>query len=643
VCIAGSILGLLAAAGGAVIYNSRAPSPATTKIRVAVGGDDSDESRIVNPGYLGIEACAACHAERVAEFRETNHSRTFRVPESDGMPAGFAPGRGNYQTQDQSLRFEMTRSGNGFFQSSIRTTPAGEERSTSRIDLVLGAGGKADEVYLTWHDDRLFELPMAWLYTFDRWGCSHINPYGSGDFGRDSTLRCMECHNTWFAHVPGTRNQYRPDSFIRGVTCENCHGPGREHVAFHAAERQADSGRAIVKPAGLTRDRQLDLCTQCHSNALRHKGPALSYRPGEPLEDHYRTLIAPRYTEDDHVANQIKYLRQSRCFQTSEMTCTTCHNPHRPESRTVTGVESCRKCHRDADCREQPRLPAAVRENCAGCHMPGYIKINVNFEVEDDNYVPPIRRTEHRIAIHPRARQEVLLEWHRQQSDPQNVAEARHLTQSLVDDWLAEAESCRRDYRLMGAIAALREAYRLDPEPGTREKIREAVELKARRDRGLANADRFVAEHQYPQAIEILNAVLRVKPDDPVVHGKLGTALAAIGRNELAIEHWEVVAKYDPDDPYGFAMLGWLAYLQNRLEESVEAYRRADEVDPFNARINYHWGLALSNLGRWDEAAECFRHVLAIDPRHAGGQQGLAQALRNQDQMVNQAQGRRGP
>lgn len=618
----------------------RHDAPPAEKSRLAsVAAEDAadlpDDPPVVNPGYVGIESCAGCHAERVAEVRETNHARTFRRPEAGGMPAGFAAGRGRFQSQSPALRFEMTQTGDEFFQTAIRTTDSGEERNTSRIDFVLGAGGKADEVYLTWHGDRLYELPMSWLYTFDCWGCSHLNPHGSGDFGRDSTLRCMECHNTWFAHEPGTRNSYRHDSFLMGVTCENCHGPGREHVEFHTAQGQGVSAHKIVNPARLARERQIEVCTQCHGNSVRHKGPALSYRPGEPLEDYYRTLTGPAHTEDDHVANQIKYLRQSRCFEASAMTCVTCHNPHRTESRTVTGVEACRKCHSDADCREQSALPVDVRDDCAGCHMPRYIKVNVNFETADDNYVPPIQRTEHRIAVHPRARDEVLLAWHRRQPDSESQSEARRLSRALVDHWLAEADQCRRDYRLMGAIAALREAWRIEPAPWIPVKIREVVALKATRDRGLADADQLSAEHRYSEAVETLESMLRVKPDDAQARGKLGTALAALGRNDEAIEHWKLVADHDPDDPYGYAMLGWLAYLQNRLEDSVEAYRRADEVDPFQSRINYHWGLALSKMGRWNDAEERFRHVLAIDPRHVGGHEGLAQALRNLGQPAD--------
>jgi tetratricopeptide (TPR) repeat protein len=595
---------------------------------------EDDEPVVLNPGYVGPAACAECHADRVAECRTTNHYRTFRTPDPAVMPAGFEPGKGNYASQIPGLRFEMSRSGEDFFQTAIHSTPAGQERSTARIDLVLGAGGKADEVYLTWREGRLFELPVVWLFTFDCWGCSRVSSYNSGNFMRESTLRCLECHNTWFAHVPGTLNEYRPDSFLMGVTCESCHGPCRDHVAYHRAHPDADQGEKVVRPARLSRQQQIEVCTQCHGNALKHRGPAFSHRPGVPLETDYKTLRGPRYIEDDHVANQIKYLEQSRCFQNSDvMTCTTCHNPHRQETAVASGREACRQCHQRSDCGDQDRLPAAVRDDCTGCHMPPYIKINVNFETADDNYVPPIRRCDHRIAVHPRARQEVLLNWYRGQSDEFSRGEAERLTKSLASQWLADAETCRHDYRVLGAVAALREAYRIDPAPATRERIREAVAAVNEIDAGFDEAVHAMQERDYATAVERLEQLLNLKPDLAKAHGRLGTAYATIGNQQPAIEHLQAVEKFDPDNPYGAAMLGWLAYLRDDAQQAVTALEHADAIEPYSAQINYHWGLALIKLEEWDDAIARFEQVVTIDPRHAGGWQGLSVALRRRGRL----------
>ncbi len=82
-----------------------------------------------------------------------------------------------------NVAFEMIRQGKNYFQTAISKTPRGEQRTTSRIDLVLGAGGVADDVFLSWHDDgTMRELPMVWLYPLNSWSTSHFDPNSGGDY-----------------------------------------------------------------------------------------------------------------------------------------------------------------------------------------------------------------------------------------------------------------------------------------------------------------------------------------------------------------------------------------------------------------------------------------------------------------------------
>ncbi len=580
------------------------------------------------PGYVGVQACAACHASRVAEFQRTNHFRAGRLPEPGAMPAGFAPGKGNFRTREPGLRFEMTQEGAAFLQSAIRSTPEGEQRTSTPIDLAYG-NPTADEVYFAWQGDQLFELPMVWLHPQERWAMVTHDPFGQGNLARETTPRCLECHNTWFEHIPGTRNRYRRDHLILGVTCEKCHGPGQDHVAYHEAHPAANAGQAIVHPGRLGRERQLEVCAQCHSNAITHRGPAFRYRPGEPLADYYRTLTT-RHPEEDHVGNQVQYLRQSKCFQTSEMTCTSCHNPHRANAPAT--ARACGQCHQPAECAEQPRVPAEVRANCVGCHMPDRAWINVHFHTEDDQYVPAVRRHEHRIAIDPVARQEVLRAWYSRQPDDTGRREAARLTQALVEHWQAEAERRRKDHRFLAAIGALREAVRLDPGPKARARLQEVVAIQAKLDADWALALKQTEQRRPQEAIVTLQGILAVKPDLGRAHGKLGTLYAATGNNTEAVQHLQEAARLDPDDPYGEMMLGWLAYLQGRAAEAAEAYARADAIDPYSAQIHYHRALALVQLDELAQAGACLRRLLTIDPNHAGGCQALSDVLRRQQQ-----------
>ena len=623
------LLGLGALGMGAMLLFRTAapPQPDATKA-LPDPVADSDEPVVHNPGYVGIQACSPCHARRVTDFLKTGHFNACRLPEPGTMAEGFAPGRGTHASLDPAVRFEMAQSGNDFQMTTIADPPAGAQRTASRIGLVYGKG-KLDEVYFSWTGNRLFELPVSWLHPSHEWGHTNLSHHSSGSFAREATTRCLECHTTWFEHTPGTANEYNPSSFLIGVTCERCHGPAREHVDFHKAHPQADTATAIVRPHRLSRERQLEVCTQCHSNATKSRKPAFTYRPGEALDTCFRTIDS-KHPEGDHVANQIKYLRESKCFQKSDaLTCTTCHDPHRPHepAEEHAGDRSCLKCHQPANCTDRERLPVAVRDNCASCHMPPQVWMNVLFHTDEDKYMPPIRRFQHRIAVYPDARQTVLLEWYRTQSDEKSKREAARLSGLLVERWSKESDDRRRDYRFLAAIGAIREALRIDPTEPTRAKLRELLAIQSKLDADMNEAVYQIDRRRPAVAVDTLNAILTVKPDWAKAHGKLGTAYAMTGQNDLAQKHLQLVAKYDPEDPYGYNMLGWLAYLQDKAEESVISLRKADEIQPFDSHINYRLGLALTKWGKFSEAAERFRHVLVIDPTNAGGCQGLSNAL----------------
>ena len=305
------------------------------------------------------------------------------------------------------------------------------------------------------------------------------------------------------------------------------------------------------------------------------------------------------------------------------MTCTTCHDPHRPTDKAAV-TRSCLKCHKAKDCKDQEKLPQAVRPDCVGCHMPQHIKINVYFHTEDDQYVPPIKRFEHHIAVHPKARMELLRAWYRTQPDEASRKEADRLTAELVKYWLAEAEKSQREYRFLAAVGHLREAARLDPGPATRERLREAVAVQNKLDVGLEKGLELTNEKRFPQAMRTFQELLKIKPDHALAHGKLGALYATAGDKELAFQHLDAVARHDPDNPYGYSMLGWLAYLEGRPAQAIEYYRMADEIEPYDAKTNYHWGMALLKLGQLPEARKRFQHVQTIDPRHAGAAQSLS-------------------
>ncbi len=623
---------VVALVGAAVGYWAW-PGPAPVPRPKAVTAPDNDLVIVAaaNPGYVGSQACAACHAARVNVFKQTRHHWACTAPEDRPMPVAFETGGASFASSEPSIRFAMTKENGRYVQKTIQTTPQGKRETTTPIGMVYGHGGQFDEVYFTWRDNRLSELPVTWLHPTKEWANVSLDPHQTGDFSRVTTTRCVECHATWLGHVPGTPNEYRRETALFGVGCERCHGPGKDHVAFHAENPKA-AAHAITQPAKLGRQQRIDLCAQCHSNAAFPADLPFTYRPGEPLKKSYKTL-ASRFPEDDHVANQTKYMQESKCFQRGEMTCLTCHDPHKPTDHKAV-ADACVTCHQPAHCKEQPRLPAAVRDNCAGCHLPARVWMNVHFHSEKDRYLPPIRRYQHRIAVYPEATQEVLLAWEKGRPAGAGDASAAKLTTSLVGHWLGEADKYRKDYRFLSEIMAVREALHFDPSPAVKTRLQEAITRQATIDADFNDGVRLMGEKQLPAAAAAFAKILDLKPDSAKAHARLGTLNGMLGKDDLAEKNLRLAGAEDPNDPYPFNMLGWMAYVKNRPAAAVPEYLKALDIDPANDAVLYRLGLAYLRLERWPEARATFERLYRLNPNHAGGCQGMSHALRRQKEYA---------
>jgi tetratricopeptide (TPR) repeat protein len=610
-------LGLILFAGALAYYlrPERARPPQT------IDANDEDIAHVltvVNPGYVGIEVCAECHSQRAGVVKTSRHYLACR-PASEGAAApGFAPGCGLLNTRNAGLVFEMTHSGNEFFATRVQKG-GGEQRVPYQIGLVYGSASKHDEMYFAWQDDRLFHLPVAWLYPFERWGyASHTTT------ARPTHSSCLECHNTWIAHIPGTVNQYRRNDMLLGVTCERCHGPGREHVEHHRTHPNAPA-HAILHPGTLSRERLMDVCAQCHANAKR-LGTPFSYRPGEPLDAFFHNA-RPAYPEDD-TTNQVRYLSESKCFQKTQMTCITCHDPHRLKS----AQGACASCHKPASCTDQPNLPTEVRGDCVGCHMPSRIWTHAHlYTTTDDQYVPLAPRADHRIGIYPEAKQAVLLTWLRTQTDARSRADAIRLKEQVTQHWVNEADERKRAGRLKASIGAYREALRLAPDPTIRRQLQEVIARQSELD-DLTNSLRTTDRND--TAISLLEKMLAINPNSAFAHGELGTIYSRTSKRKEAVEHLQAVARCEPSDSYGVTRLAGMAYLDGHMEEAASLCARSYAVNPVSSLNNHLWGLVLLKQKRWQEAEQQFRKVLRGDPTDVGSNDGISVALRYQGQTT---------
>lgn len=323
--------------------------------------------------FVGDAVCQECHAAIVDTYVHTSHQLTSELPSKNSIAGSFAPGANVLTTSNPDLRFRMDARENGFYETAVFWQPPDQKTQSERIDIVTSSGKKG-QTYLYWKGDQLFQLPVSYWAELNGWVNSPGFSDGIADFNRPIVPRCLECHATYFASVPAakTENHYRKTGFILGISCERCHGPGRQHAASARVKSAAAAGstHSIVNPAALSRDRQMEVCSQCHGGVGEQLAPAFSYVPGEPLAKFIKLQRPDEDARVDVHGNQVALTQRSRCYQSSQMTCTTCHDVHAPERQAAAYSEKCLQCHKEKDCGEFVKLGAKIRENCIDCHMP---------------------------------------------------------------------------------------------------------------------------------------------------------------------------------------------------------------------------------------------------------------------------------
>ena len=346
------------------------------------------------PGaYAGDAACAKCHRKEAAAYERTPHARDSSLASAESILGSFQPGHNVLHTLDPNLIINMVSDSGSFYQSAVNVSNP-DEHLAERFDIVIGSG-RHGQSYLYWDDDQLYQLPASYFTPDHEWIMSPSFPADKVFFNRPVTPRCLECHASYFTWMD--TNRFEKSSLVYGINCERCHGPGADHVAREQAlmksgaktetksetksaakptaksaedQRRNVAQQAIVNPARLDRNQQLSLCSLCHAGAVEPLRPSMVFRAGDNIRDFLAIQPAtPGETVDVH-GNQAGALELSKCFASSKMTCSSCHNVHEGPADAESYSRNCLECHQIRTCGKYPALGEKIRHKCVDCHMP---------------------------------------------------------------------------------------------------------------------------------------------------------------------------------------------------------------------------------------------------------------------------------
>ena len=354
-----------------------------------------------SPEYVGMTICVECHAEQVSLWRNSHHDLAMQHASEESVLGDFNDAEFRYA--GITSRFYRK---NGTFM--VRTDGPNGQLQDYEVKYTFGVTPL--QQYLVELDNgRLQALTIAWD-TRDKknGGQRWFHLYPDEEITYKDELHwtrtnfnwngmCAECHSTNLEkNYDSTANSFKTSWSEIDVSCEACHGPASEHVAWARKEAGwetlSDKGLPVVfderrdvqwkmaaetgnaqRSVARTTEHEIEACARCHS---RRSAISADYVPGKPFMDHYmpRLLDEGMYFADGQIQDEVYVygsFLQSKMYQAG-VTCSDCHEPHSLQLRQP-GNGVCLQCHAaDRFDSEKHHFHKAGTKGalCSECHMP---------------------------------------------------------------------------------------------------------------------------------------------------------------------------------------------------------------------------------------------------------------------------------
>jgi tetratricopeptide (TPR) repeat protein len=563
-------------------------------------------------------------------------------------------GAGRFYHQPSGRYYTMIQRDGAFYQRRHEIGFDGKETNTIefRADYVIGSGNHARTFLYHDPEGKLIQLPVSWyaeggpsttLRTSGYWAMSpgYDRP-AHMDFRRRIDAGCMSCHNGYPPSLVGSSTSFGATSspstegnfdesprftgtLPEGIDCQRCHGPGQSHVDAVKANDLETAVRAIVNPARLDRERQLEACMQCHlettSSPLpfqirRYERPPFSYIPGKALGDYFIHFDhAPGSGRDDkfEIAGGAYRLRKSACFQRSGMTCVTCHDPHdipRGAKAVQHYVAICQSCHQAVHEDAAPRVEGMSAEaTCLDCHMPKRRTEDAVHVVMTDHYIRSRQALRHLLA--PR-------------TEAENFERGDYRGEVVL--YYPPALPPTPENELYIALAQVQQGSNL---AAGIPRLQRAIETHrpARPEFSYELARAYVKTSNYDAAIRWCEAAARLDGDFVPALKELAAAATSTGRLMQASRALEKAVSLRQGDADALADLGNVYLQQKRPNEARKTLDQALAIDPHLPRANNTMGLMALQIGDTQAAETYFRGAIRSQPDLAEAQNNLGNVL----------------
>ncbi|MFN8855478.1 MAG: tetratricopeptide repeat protein [Planctomycetaceae bacterium] len=538
-------------------------------------------------GYVGSRSCAVCHSEIAEQYAGHSMSQSLaamadaRVIEDYDQNVTFTKGGCEYRVEpgdDGIYHHERLVDGEGqVYDQRVE------------VQYVVGSGQRGRSYFI----DRggvMFMSPISWYSQQNRWDLSpgytdrnHLR------FERPVSGRCLGCHAGRVNAEAGENDRFNHPTIREAmISCERCHGPGKEHVAYHRSSPTPEGPDPIVNPAQLPPSKREAVCNACHLQGIeevrRYGRTDFDFRPGMDLGEVWSIFVegtGVNASGETTAVSHVQQMHASRCYLGSEgkLGCITCHDPHRlapEETRAAEFNQKCATCHATQKCAlpeaEQQAPPATG--SCVACHMPRLGSHDVPHTTQTDHRILRRRPSPGEPSAKPVSEDDAKTPENLQIFDLAEVpldqfAKDRALGIALA----ARAEQAQDKDRAARAIALLGPVSAADPLDGA---VADAYGIS------------LALTGEVGQAIETWKAALRANTRNEALLYSLGLAYFTAGEHAEAMQYFDRLVTVNPHRSDYQGQRARLLLANGKTREAIETASYARELNP-SMPLVYEW------------------------------------------------------
>ena len=352
--------------------------------------------------FVGAAECVTCHEHENARWGGSHHQLAMQPAANLTVLGDFNHASFN----NNGITSTFFRRGSKFM---VRTDGPDGALHDYEIKYTFGVyplqqfliampGGRLQAFGIAWDSRPSERGGQRWFALYPGQKITYRDSRHWTGIDQNWNYMCADCHSTNLHKNYDARTSTFSTSYSEiDVSCEACHGPGSNHVAWAKKEgdwKKLDTTKGLtialderkgvawrIDPAtGNARrssprpsEREIQVCARCHS---RRGEIHEDYVHGQPAGDDYRVALLEQdlYYPDGQIKEEdYEYgsFIQNRMFHAG-VTCSDCHEPHSGKIR-ATGNNICMQCH-SAQKYDSPKHHfhkiGSAGAQCVECHMP---------------------------------------------------------------------------------------------------------------------------------------------------------------------------------------------------------------------------------------------------------------------------------